>query len=159
MRLLDNGLRLTCARARHERCTAVRRKHREHQVHFVHERGSGPAPRPLLIMHGWPYSFHTRLVDRLAHPEQFGGDVADAFNVVIPSFPGYGFSSCPSTPLGPRAIAGVFNRLMARTLGYYRYLAHGGDWGCYTDSLLGLDHRNAAWRSFPVVRGAGLAGR
>jgi pimeloyl-ACP methyl ester carboxylesterase len=113
-----------------------------HQIHFVHEPGSGATARPLLIMHGWPYSFHSyaHLVGRLAHPEQFGGDVADAFSVVIPSFPGYGFSSRPSAPLGPRAVAELFNQLMVETLGYRRYVAHGGDWGCYTGSLLGYGH-------------------
>ena len=110
-------------------------------LHFVHERGSGPAPRPLLIAHGWPYSFHSysHLVDRLAHPERHGGRVEDAFSVVIPSYPGYDFSERPAMPMGPRAIALLFDKLMG-VLGYDRYLVHGGDWGAHVTSLLGL-HR------------------
>ena len=110
-------------------------------IHFVHERGSGPAPRPLLIAHGWPYSFHSygHLVDRLAHPERHGGQVEDAFSVVIPSYPGYDFSERPEIPMGPRAIALLFDDLMG-VLGYDRYVAHGGDWGAHVTSLLGL-HR------------------
>ena len=110
-------------------------------LHFVHERGSGPAPRPLLIAHGWPYSFHSyiHLVDRLAHPERHGGQVEDAFSVVIPSYPGYDFSERPAMPMGPRSISLLFDRLMG-LLGYDRYIVHGGDWGAHITSLLGL-HR------------------
>ncbi len=112
-------------------------------LHFVHEPGSGTAPRPLLIAHGWPYSFHSygHLVDRLAHPERHGGRVEDAFSVVIPSYPGYDFSDRPATPIGPRAIALLFDELMD-VLGYDRYVVHGGDWGAHVTSLLGL-HRPA----------------
>ncbi len=110
-------------------------------IHFVHERGSGTAPRPLLIAHGWPYSFHSYgdLVDRLAHPERHGGRLEDAFSVVIPSYPGYDFSGRPAMPMGPRAVALLFDELMG-VLGYDRYVAHGGDWGAHVTSLLGL-HR------------------
>ena len=110
-------------------------------IHFVHERGSGAAPVPLLIAHGWPYSFHSYdgLVDRLAHPERHGERIDDAFSVVIPSYPGYDFSSRPHKPMGPHAIALLFDTLMAR-LGYDRYIVHGGDWGAHITSLLGL-HR------------------
>ncbi len=110
-------------------------------VHFVHERGSGPSPMPLLIAHGWPYSFHSysHLVDRLAHPERHGGRADEAFDVIIPSYPGFDFSQRPATPMGPRAIGLLFDRLM-KTLGYDNYLVHGGDWGAHITSLLGL-HR------------------
>ena len=110
-------------------------------IHFVHERGSGIAPRPLLIAHGWPYSFHSynHLVDRLAHPERHGGRLEDAFSVVIPSYPGYDVSERPTMPMGPRAIALLFDDLMD-VLGYDRYVVHGGDWGAHVTSLLGL-HR------------------
>lgn len=118
-----------------------RAERRQHLVRYVHERGSGDAPTPLLIAHGWPYSFHSydRLVDQLAHPERHGGRVEDAFSVVIPSYPGYDFSARPPVPMGPHAIAMLFDGLMA-TLGYHRYVAHGGDWGAHVTSLLGL-HR------------------
>jgi pimeloyl-ACP methyl ester carboxylesterase len=110
-------------------------------IHFVHERGSGVAPRPLLIAHGWPYSFHSYgpLVERLAHPERHGGRLEDAFSVVIPSYPGYDFSERPTMPMGPCAIALLFDDLMD-ILGYDRYVVHGGDWGAHVTSLLGL-HR------------------
>ena len=112
-------------------------------LHFVHETGSGARPAPLLIAHGWPYSFHSYsgLVDRLAHPERHGGRVEDAFSVIVPSFPGYDFSSRPPVPMGPRAIAFMFDELMER-LEYDRYLVHGGDWGAHITSLLGY-HRPA----------------
>jgi microsomal epoxide hydrolase len=106
-------------------------------LHYVHERGSGSAPMPLLVAHGWPYSFHSysHLIERLAHPERFGGRVEDAFSVVVPSYPGYDFSAPPAAPMGPRAIGFAFDRLMAR-LGYDRYAVHGGDWGAHITSLL-----------------------
>jgi pimeloyl-ACP methyl ester carboxylesterase len=108
-------------------------------IHFVHEQGSGPSSIPLLIAHGWPYSFHSYdgLIDRLAHPERHGGLVEDAFSVVIPSYPGYDFSGRPQRPMGPLAIALLFDKLMSR-LGYDRYLVHGGDWGAHITSLLGF---------------------
>jgi pimeloyl-ACP methyl ester carboxylesterase len=75
----------------------------------------------------------------LAHPERYGGDIDDAFDIVIPSYPGYDFSEKPPHPMGPRAIAFVFDQLMAQ-LGYDRYYVHGGDWGAHVTSLLGF-HR------------------
>jgi hypothetical protein len=106
-------------------------------IHFTHERGSGTSPVPLLIAHGWPYSFHSYdgLIDPLAHPELHGGKSGEAFSVVIPSYPGYDFSSRPRQPMGPREIAFVFDKLMAK-LGYERYMVHGGDWGAHITSLL-----------------------
>lgn len=110
-------------------------------IHFVHERGSGPSPMPLLIAHGWPYSFHSysHLLDRLAHPERHGGRAEEAFDVVVPSYPGYDFSQRPAAPMGPRAVGFAFDALMRR-LGYDSYVVHGGDWGAHITSLLGL-HR------------------
>lgn len=110
-------------------------------LHFVHERGSGPSPMPLLIAHGWPYSFHSysHLVDRLAHPERHGGSANEAFDVIVPSYPGYDFSQRPAAPMGPRAVALMFDALMQR-LSYDDYLVHGGDWGAHVTSLLGF-HR------------------
>ena len=108
-------------------------------IHFVHKRGSGATPRPLLLAHGWPYSFHSysHLIDRLAHPERHGGRMEDAFSVVIPSYPGYDFSQRPTMPMGPREIALLFDDLMD-ILGYDRYVVHGGDWGAHVTSLLGF---------------------
>jgi len=114
-------------------------------IHYVHERGSGPAPLPLIISHGWPGSVveFLDLIEPLAHPERFGGSVDDAFDVVAPSLPGFGFSGRPSRPMGPRAMAGLFHCLMTEVLGYEGYLAQGGDWGGAISSFLGLDHAPA----------------
>lgn len=111
-------------------------------LHFIHEKGSGPAPTPLLISHGWPGSVaeFKEIIDPLAHPERFGGDVADAFDVIAPSLPGFAWSGRPSRPYGPRAMAGVLNSLMTDVLGYHSYIAQGGDWGGAVSSWLGFDH-------------------
>ena len=114
----------------------------EIDLHFIHEIGSGPAPKPLLISHGWPGTIveFRELIEPLAHPERFGGNVEDAFTVVAPSLPGFGFSGRPPRPYGPRKMAEVFNTLMTDVLGYDRYIAQGGDWGGAIASWLGFDH-------------------
>ena len=73
-------------------------------IHFIHEKGSGSNPRPLLLSHGWPGSIieFLNIIDQLAHPEKFGGNVEDSFDVIEPSLPGFGFSDPPSKPIGPR---------------------------------------------------------
>jgi microsomal epoxide hydrolase len=100
-------------------------------VHFYREDGSGPSPRPLILSHGWPGSVFEFLhvIDKLAHPERFGGDVKDAFTVIVPSLPGYGWSGKPARPIGPRTVARHFDALMANVLGLPDYIAQGGDWG------------------------------
>jgi len=114
-------------------------------MHFIHEQGSGPNPMPLMISHGWPGSVAEfyNLIKPLAHPERFGGSVEDAFTVIAPSLPGFGFSGRPPRPYGPRKIAGVINSLMTDTLGIKQYLAQGGDWGGAICSWLGYDHASA----------------
>lgn len=111
-------------------------------MHFIAERGSGTNPMPLLISHGWPGSVaeFLHLVEPLAHPERFGGNTEDAFTVVAPSLPGFGFSGRPPRPFGPRKMASVLNALMTETLGFDSYLAQGGDWGGAICSWLGYDH-------------------
>ncbi len=111
-------------------------------LHFIHERGSGSSPMPLLISHGWPGSIveFKDIIEPLAHPERFGGNVDDAFDIIAPSLPGFGFSGRPSRPIGPRKIADIFNTLMTETLGYDRYIAQGGDWGGAISSWLGFEH-------------------
>ncbi len=131
----------------------------EVDIHFIHERGSGPNPVPLLIAHGWPYSFqsYNSIVDQLAHPERHGGRAEEAFSVVIPSYPGYDFSSRPQEPMDPLAIAFLFDKLMAR-LGYDRYFVHGGDWGAHITSLLGFhlsDHVMGIHSTALILREAG----
>ncbi|MDB9796772.1 epoxide hydrolase [Candidatus Pelagibacter ubique] len=111
-------------------------------IHFIHEKGSGSNPTPLLLMHGWPGSVieFLHIIERLAHPEKFGGNIDDAFDVVVPSLPGFGFSGRPSRPMGPRKIANTLNKLMTENLGYKKYLAQGGDWGATIANWIGYDH-------------------
>ncbi len=114
-------------------------------IHFIHEKGTGPAPLPLIISHGWPGTIveFRDIVEPLAHPERFGGKAEDAFDVVAPSLPGFGFSGRPPRPFGPRRMADIFARLMTDVLGYHGYLAQGGDWGAAISSWLGLEHAPA----------------
>lgn len=109
-------------------------------MHFIFEKGSGENPTPLIISHGWPGSVSEffDLIEPLAHPERFGGDIEDAFTVIVPSLPGFGFSGRPPRPYGPRQMASVLNSLMTDTLGFESYLAQGGDWGGAICSCLGF---------------------
>lgn len=110
-------------------------------IHLIVEKGSGDHAMPLLLTHGWPGSVVEFLdvIEPLAHPERYGGDIDDAYDVVVPSLPGYGFSGRPEAPMGPRAIAGLFHRLMTEGLGYERYGTQGGDWGSVVASWQGSD--------------------
>ncbi|MBV8765288.1 MAG: alpha/beta fold hydrolase, partial [Hyphomicrobiales bacterium] len=111
-------------------------------IHFVHQRGKGPKPLPLIITHGWPGSFAemVKLIPLLSDPEVHGASPHDAFDVVVPSLPGYGFSDRPrERGMNPKRIAALWTRLMA-ALGYARFGAQGGDWGSAVSSALGLDH-------------------
>ena len=112
------------------------------EMHFIHEKGSGSNPTPLLLMHGWPGSVveFLNIIENLAHPEKFGGKIEDAFDVVVPSLPGFGFSGRPSKPIGPRKMANTLNKLMTENLGYKNYLAQGGDWGATIANWIGYDH-------------------
>jgi microsomal epoxide hydrolase len=116
-------------------------------MHFIHEKGSGKNPMPLIISHGWPGSVAEffDLIEPLAHPERFGGNIEDAFTVIAPSLPGFGFSGRPPRPYGPRKMASVLNSLMTDNLGYKNYLAQGGDWGGAICSLLCYDHAPACF--------------
>jgi pimeloyl-ACP methyl ester carboxylesterase len=112
-------------------------------LHFLHVPGQGPAPCPLLLLHGWPGSVFEflDLIPRLSDPARFGGDPADAFTVVAPSLPGYGLSFTPGQPrFGIEAIADCVAALMSETLGYPRFAAQGGDWGAFVASRLGATH-------------------
>jgi pimeloyl-ACP methyl ester carboxylesterase len=111
-------------------------------IHFYHVKGSASRPRPLILTHGWPGSVFEffALIEPLAHPERFGGDPEDGFDVVIPSLPGVGFSDHPPRPIGPRAIASIWRKLMVDVLGYERFAAQGGDLGSSISTWLGSDH-------------------
>lgn len=100
-------------------------------IHFVHVRSPHPDALPLIVTHGWPGSIveFLKVIGPLSDPTAHGGDAADAFHVVCPSLPGYGFSDKPARPgWNVERIAGAWTQLMAR-LGYERYGAQGGDWG------------------------------
>ena len=100
-------------------------------LHLIHARSPNPAAMPLLLVHGWPGSIFefVKVIGPLSDPAAHGGDPADAFHVVAPSIPGYGFSGPTTDPgWGPVRIAAAFAELMER-LGYGRYGAAGGDWG------------------------------
>jgi len=111
-------------------------------IHFIHEKGSGSKPMPLLISLGWPGTIveFLHIIEKLAHPERFGGKEEDAFDVIAPSLPGFGFSGRPPRPIGPRKMANIFNNLMTKKLGYKNYLAQGGDWGGAITTWLAYDH-------------------
>ena len=114
-------------------------------LHFIQEKGDGPSPLPLIISHGWPGSIveFLDIIQPLAHPQRFGGSEDDAFDVIVPSLPGFGFSGRPARPIGPRKMANLFNRLMTDVLRYPNYLAQGGDWGGAISSWLGFEHAPA----------------
>ena len=124
-------------------------------IHFIHQRSPHPEARPLLITHGWPGSiveFH-KVIEPLVDPVAHGGDAADAFHVIAPSLPGFGFSDKPTeTGWTVERIADAWAELMA-TLGYDRYLAQGGDWGSAVTGAIGAQdpehcagiHLNMPW--------------
>lgn len=112
------------------------------RVHFVHERGKGPAPLPIMLTHGFPSSFveHLELLPLLTDPAAHGGRSEDAFDVVVTSLPGYGFSDPLSGPVLEGTIADLWCRLMLDGLGYERFGAHGSDVGSGVTIQLALRH-------------------
>ncbi len=130
-------------------------------VHTLHERGSGPSPLPLVLTHGWPWTFwdFAAVIEPLAHPDRFGGDPADSFDVVVPSLPGSIFSSPVPAGIGWRETAALWVQLM-HTLGYDRFGAHGGDSGAYVSAQLAhefVDRLVGVHLNFPAFIGADLA--
>jgi pimeloyl-ACP methyl ester carboxylesterase len=112
------------------------------RIHFIHQPGKGPSPLPILLTHGWPGSFleMEALIPLLADPGSHGGNAADAFDVVVPSIPGYGFSEPPHQPgMSNAHVANLWMGLMQR-LGYDRYGLQGGDWGAGISSWLARRH-------------------
>ncbi|SDX30573.1 Pimeloyl-ACP methyl ester carboxylesterase [Geodermatophilus africanus] len=110
------------------------------EIHFVHVRSRHEDALPIVVNHGWPGSVieQLKIVDRLTDPTAHGGSAADAFHVVVPSMPGYGFSGKPTgTGWGPERMARAWADLMGR-LGYTRYVAQGGDWGAFVVDQMGL---------------------
>jgi len=109
-------------------------------IHFIHVRSRHPNAMPLLMTHGWPGSVFEllKVVDPLTNPTAHGGRAEDAFDLVLPSYPGYGFSGKPrAAGWGPDRVARAFHELMMR-LGYKRYVSQGGDWGAIISEVLAV---------------------
>ena len=109
-------------------------------IHFIHVRSKHQNALPVIVTHGWPGSIieQLKIIDPLVNPTAYGGTASDAFDVVIPSMPGYGFSGKPTTAgWGPERMARAWAQLMTR-LGYTRYVAQGGDWGAFVVDQMGL---------------------
>ncbi len=109
-------------------------------IHFIHVRSKHENALPLIVTHGWPGSIieQMKIIEPLTNPTAHGGTAADAFHIVIPSLPGYGFSGKPTTPgWNPVSIARAWATLMQR-LGYTKYVAQGGDWGNAVSEVMAL---------------------
>jgi pimeloyl-ACP methyl ester carboxylesterase len=137
-------------------------------IHFIHVRSKHEDALPLIVTHGWPGSVieQLKIVDLLTNPTAHGASASDAFHLVIPSMPGYGFSGKPATTgWGPDRIARAWIVLMGR-LGYTRYVASGGDWGGVITDLIGVQappelagiHTNFPGAVPPEVEQAAVAG-
>ena len=137
-------------------------------MHFIHVKSKHEGALPLIVTHGWPGSVieQLKIIDPLTDPTAHGGKAEDAFDVVIPSMPGYGFSGKPSTPgWGPERIAKGSIALMKR-LGYNRFVASGGDWGALITDFIGVQappellgiHTNMAGAIPPEIDAAAFAG-
>jgi pimeloyl-ACP methyl ester carboxylesterase len=115
------------------------------KLHFIHEKGHGPAPLPLILTHGYPDSFFRfyKLIPLLTDPAKHGGDAADSFSVVAPSLPGYGFSHAREQNGGVFGVGDLWHRLMTDVLGYREYGAHGGDWGSTVTEQLARSHASS----------------
>ncbi|MBX5460744.1 MAG: epoxide hydrolase [Steroidobacteraceae bacterium] len=137
-------------------------------IHFIHARSQHEDALPIIVSHGWPGSIieQLKIIEPLTNPTAHGGSAADAFHVVIPSMPGYGFSGKPTTTgWGPERIARAWDMLMKR-LGYTRYVAQGGDWGAVVVDQMGVQapqgllaiHTNMPGVIPPAIDAAALAG-
>ena len=113
-------------------------------IHFLHVRGKGPNPTPLLLIHGWPDSFYRfhKIIPLLTDPESVGGNAEDSFDVIVPSLPGFGFSDRPNFSGGMKSLrsAELLSKLMTEELGYPHYAVGGGDVGSRVTRLLALAH-------------------
>ena len=138
-------------------------------IHFIHARSKHENALPLIVTHGWPGSIveQLKIVGPLTDPTAYGGTAEDAFDVVIPSMPGYAFSGKPTeTGWGPERIAKAWDVLMRR-LGYTNYVSQGGDWGAVVVDMMGVQapegllaiHTNMAGVVPPDIDGAAFSGK
>ena len=112
-------------------------------IHFIHEKGKGANPLPLVVTHGWPGTFFEmyKILPLLSDPGSHGGDPADSFDVVVPSMPGYGFSDPPNQRgMHVLKVSDLWAKLMTEGLGYERFAAQGGDWGAFVTGYLGFGY-------------------
>jgi pimeloyl-ACP methyl ester carboxylesterase len=137
-------------------------------IHFIHVRSKHDNALPLIVTHGWPGSIieQLKIIDPLTNPTAHGASASDAFHLVIPSMPGYGFSGKPTTTgWGPERIARAWTVLMKR-LGYTKFVAQGGDWGAVIVDLMGVQappellgiHTNMAGAVPPDIDKAAFTG-
>ncbi len=137
-------------------------------IHFIHVRSKHEDALPLIVTHGWPGSIieQLKIIDPLTNPTAYGASASDAFDLVIPSMPGYGFSGKPTrTGWGPERMGQAWAELMKR-LGYSRYGAQGGDWGALVVDMMGVQappellgiHTNMAGAVPPEIDKAALTG-
>lgn len=112
-------------------------------IHFVHEKGKGPNPIPIILTHGWPDSYirYQKIIPLLTDPASYGGDPKDSFDVIIPSLPGFGFSSSSKdSGMNNYRISELWAKLMTEKLGYSKFAAAGGDVGSGVTRYLALNH-------------------
>lgn len=132
-------------------------------IHFLRIPGKGPSPMPIVLTHGWPWTFWDfhQVIEPLTDPASHGGDPADSFDVIVPSLPGYGLSvPLRTTGIDVARIADLWVKLMRDVLGYERFGAQGGDWGAFVTGQLGhahAEHLIGVYLTMPVV--PGLFGR
>jgi pimeloyl-ACP methyl ester carboxylesterase len=122
--------------------SSFRYRYRDGELHFLHIRGKCSNPLPLLFIHGWPGSVleALKLIPLLTQPSNFGASADDGFDVIVPSLPGFGFSSASIRPgMNTFVIARLFSELMTE-LGYSRFVAQGGDFGAGVSTILGLKY-------------------
>ena len=114
----------------------------EQTIHFIHIKSSAPGALPIILTHGWPDSFlrYEKLIPLLTEPKTVDGHVPDAFDVVIPSLPGFGFSTPPGSSANLFNIHNLWAKLMTDVLGYDKFVAHGGDWGSVITEQLARSH-------------------
>jgi pimeloyl-ACP methyl ester carboxylesterase len=114
-------------------------------IHFIHARGKGPNPFPLILTHGYPDSFYrfAKIIPMLTDPASYGGRAEDSFDVVVPDLPGYGFSDRPAEVGTVFRVNDLWAQLMTDVLGYKQFGAHGGDWGSTITEQLARSHEES----------------